>query len=85
MGYRRFSRVVGDQGADDRGSRPIGNAPDSLYVVEGGAWYGWPDFVCGRPVTDPAHRRFVCANGYLLAVSIDFNQAKWPWLAKRVN
>ena len=45
-----------DQGADDRGSRPIGNAPDLLYVVEQGRWYGWPDFIGGRPVTDPAFK-----------------------------
>jgi glucose/arabinose dehydrogenase len=49
-----------DQGADDRGSRPIGNAPDALYAVRPGAWYGWPDFVAGVPVTDP---RFVPARG----------------------
>ena len=45
-----------DQGADDRGSRPIGNVPDLLYVVEQGRWYGWPDFFGGRPVTDPAFK-----------------------------
>ena len=48
-----------DQGADDRGSRPIGNAPDLLYVVEQGRWYGWPDFIGGRPVTDPAFKPHV--------------------------
>jgi len=42
-----------DQGADDRGSRPIGNAPDLLFEVKPGAWYGWPDFVGDVPVTDP--------------------------------
>jgi glucose/arabinose dehydrogenase len=41
-----------DQGADDRGSRPIGNAPDLLFEVRPGAWYGWPDFIGGEPVTD---------------------------------
>jgi glucose/arabinose dehydrogenase len=57
LGFLPDGRLLAtDQGADDRGSRPIGNAPDSLYVVESGAWYGWPDFVCGRPVTDPAFR-----------------------------
>lgn len=45
-----------DQGADDRGSRPIGNAPDLLYEVRPGAWYGWPDFVGGEPVTDERFR-----------------------------
>ncbi len=45
-----------DQGADDRGSRPIGNAPDLLYEVKQGRWYGWPDFVGGVPVSDPRFR-----------------------------
>jgi len=42
-----------DQGPDDRGSRPIGNAPDLLYEVRVGSWYGWPDFIGGVPVTAP--------------------------------
>lgn len=41
-----------DQGADDRGSRPVGNIPDLLFEVRPDAWYGWPDFVGGDPVTD---------------------------------
>jgi glucose/arabinose dehydrogenase len=28
-----------DQGADDRGSRPVGNAPDLLFEVQAGAWW----------------------------------------------
>ncbi len=42
-----------DNGADERGVRPIANCPDNLWVVKAGAWYGWPDFVSGEPVTDP--------------------------------
>jgi glucose/arabinose dehydrogenase len=42
-----------DQGADDRGSRPVGNVPDLLYEVRQGRWYGWPDFVGGVPICDP--------------------------------
>lgn len=42
-----------DQAADERGSRPLGGAPDLLVEVRAGAWYGWPDFVGGVPVTDP--------------------------------
>jgi glucose/arabinose dehydrogenase len=42
-----------DQGADDRGSRPIANVPDYLWDVRPGAWYGWPDFMGGVPITDP--------------------------------
>ena len=45
-----------DQGADERGSRPIGNAPDSLFEVKSAAWYGWPDFIGGIPVTDARFR-----------------------------
>jgi hypothetical protein len=40
-------------GFDARGSRPVENAWDCFYKVEEGSWYGWPDFVCGVPVTDP--------------------------------
>lgn len=61
--------VAVDQGPDDRGSRPIGNTPDLLFEVRRGAWYGWPDFIGGDPVTDPAYMptrgpapRFVLAN-----------------------
>jgi sugar lactone lactonase YvrE len=45
--------LVTDQGADDRGSRPVGNAPDLLYEVRSGGWYGWPDFVGGVSISDP--------------------------------
>ncbi len=44
--------LVTDQGADDRGSRPLGQAPDLLYDIRPGRWYGWPDFVGGVPATD---------------------------------
>jgi hypothetical protein len=42
-----------DQGADDRGSRPLGNVPDLIFEVRSGTWCGWPDFIGGEPVTDP--------------------------------
>ncbi|MDF2943068.1 MAG: repeat containing protein [Herbinix sp.] len=40
-----------NQGYDERGSRPIANAPDEIYLVTQGLWYGWPDFSAGEPVT----------------------------------
>jgi glucose/arabinose dehydrogenase len=40
-------------GFDARGSRHVENAWDCFYRVEEGAWYGWPDFACEVPVTDP--------------------------------
>jgi glucose/arabinose dehydrogenase len=53
LGFLPDGRLIAtDQGADDRGSRPVGNAPDLLHVVERGAWYGWPDFIGNLPVTD---------------------------------
>ncbi|NGN62662.1 sugar dehydrogenase [Streptomyces sp. A7024] len=65
--------LVTDQGANDRGSRPVGGAPELLYEVRAGAWYGWPDFIGGVPVTDPRYRpegspppEFVLANHHEL-------------------
>lgn len=56
LGFLPDGRLLAvDQGADDRGSRPLGNVPDLLFEVRLGtaaAWYGWPDFVDGIPVTD---------------------------------
>lgn len=49
-----------DNGYDDRGSRPVGNAPDVIWRVKQGAWYGFPDFVGGVPITDP---QFQPSNG----------------------
>jgi glucose/arabinose dehydrogenase len=39
-------------GADVRGSRNVFNDPDYLVRVEEGAFYGFPDYFDGRPVTD---------------------------------
>lgn len=66
--------IATDQGADDRGSRPVGNIPDLLYLVKEGCWYGWPDFIGGVPISDP---RFAPeggeAPGFVLA-----NHAEMP-------
>lgn len=43
-------------GADDRGSRPIGNAPDDLFQVVTGARYGWPDYIAADKITSLAFR-----------------------------
>ncbi|MFH5802804.1 PQQ-dependent sugar dehydrogenase [Alienimonas sp. DA493] len=44
---------VTENGLDVRGSRPVANDLEDLYVVKKGAFYGWPDFGSGDPVTDP--------------------------------
>jgi glucose/arabinose dehydrogenase len=43
-----------DAGSDERGSRHIANAPEKLWVVEKDGFYGWPDYVIGKPATDAA-------------------------------
>lgn len=53
LGFLPDGRLLAvDQGADDRGSRPVGSVPDLLFEVRQGAWYGWPDFIDGDPITD---------------------------------
>jgi glucose/arabinose dehydrogenase len=53
LGFLPDGRLLAvDQGADDRGSRPVGNAPDMLFEIRRGAWYGWPDFIGDVPITD---------------------------------
>ncbi len=39
-------------GADVRGSRNIFNDPDYFAPIKQDAWYGWPEFFDGAPVTD---------------------------------
>jgi glucose/arabinose dehydrogenase len=46
---------VTEDGPEVRGSRPIGNgAPDNLYEVREGDYFGWPDYYGGMPVSDPS-------------------------------
>jgi glucose/arabinose dehydrogenase len=57
LGFLPDGRLLAiDQGADDRGSRPVGNVPDLLFEVRQRAWYGWPDFIDGDPITDAQYR-----------------------------
>jgi glucose/arabinose dehydrogenase len=67
--------VVGMQGADIRGTRPIADDPDAIYRVREGAWYGWPDYGADlQPVTIPARRppeKFLAAAGGKLDPVVD--------------
>lgn len=57
LGFAPDGRLLAtDQGSDDRGSRPVGNVPELLFEVRQGAWYGWPDYIGGVPVTDSRFR-----------------------------
>jgi glucose/arabinose dehydrogenase len=70
LGFLSDGRLLAvDQGADDRGSRPVGNVPDLLVEVKEGGWYGWPDFIGEIPITDGRYKpqrgpepQFVLAN-----------------------
>ena len=67
--------LIGMQGADIRGTRPIADDPDAIYRVHEGAWYGWPDYGADlQPVTITARRppeRFLAAAGGRLDPVID--------------
>ena len=69
IGFLDDGRLLAiDQGADDRGSRPVGNAPDVLFEVVSGAWYGWPDYIAGVEITSSAYRAETGPRaGYLIA------------------
>jgi glucose/arabinose dehydrogenase len=42
---------VAVRGMEARGSRPVSSDPDALYLVQGSAWYGWPDYTNdGQPL-----------------------------------
>lgn len=61
LGFLPDGRLIAtDQGSDDRGSRPIGHVPELMFEVKKDAWYGWPDFIGGIPVTD---ERFIPSRG----------------------
>ena len=47
---------VTENGFDDRGSRPVWGAPDVLWRITPGAWYGWPDHTEGRSVDSEQYK-----------------------------
>ncbi len=69
-----------NQGADERGSRPIGNAPNLLFEVRPGYWYGFPDFIGGTLVSDP---RFRTSRGFQ-AEPVILNHAELPPVARPI-
>jgi hypothetical protein len=44
--------LLTDNGYDVRGSRGVFGAPDLLWRVQPGGWYGWPDYVGERRIDD---------------------------------
>lgn len=47
---------VADNAYDERGSRPIANAKDNIWIIKQDGWYGFPDYSSGIPVTDKQFR-----------------------------
>ena len=87
LGFLPDGRLIAtDPGSDDRGSRPIASVPEMVFEVKQGAWYGWPDFVGGEPVTDP---RFAPRRGpaptFLLANHGELPPPERPLMSLPVN
>ena len=59
---------VTENSFDVRGSRPVFGTGDFLWKLDPGAWYGWPDYAGGQPLTDDAFAEAGGApRGFLLA------------------
>ncbi|HEY6408308.1 MAG TPA: hypothetical protein VIY29_12645, partial [Ktedonobacteraceae bacterium] len=82
LGFLPDGRLIAiDQGADDRGSRPVGNVPDMLFEVHQGAWYGWPDYIGDDPITDAQYTpERGPAPAFILANHDDLPQPERPLL-----
>jgi glucose/arabinose dehydrogenase len=72
-----------DNAYDERGSRPIANAKDNIWQVKQNAWYGFPDFSSGIPVTDPQFRPKRGPKPRFLMK--DHPPVEQPWLTRPEN
>lgn len=50
---RKHHLYASSHGMDERGSRPVANSPDEFHRIQPGAWYGWPDYTGGQPISLP--------------------------------
>ncbi len=73
---------VVDQGYDERGARPVWAAPDLLWSVSSGTWYGWPDFSGDLPLSE---RRFRVADGPTLSPLLRPEPGRPPRPAARLG
>lgn len=77
------SLYVTDNAYDERGSRPIAHAKDNIWQIKQGAWYGWPDYSSGIPVTDPQFRSE--RGPKLRFIMEDHPPVEQPWLTRPEN
>lgn len=47
----KLTAIIG--GMEDRGVRAVKDDADYIYDIKEKAWYGWPDFSGGDPITSP--------------------------------
>lgn len=74
---------VTDNAYDERGSRPIANARDNIYKIQEDAWYGFPDFSSGIPVTDS---QFRSERGPRIKFLMkDHPEVEMPWITRPQN
>jgi len=74
---------VTDNGYDERGPRPIANAADNIWAIRQGAWYGFPDYSSGIPVTN---RQFRPERGKKPKFLLKSHPAvEKPWLTRPIN
>ncbi|MGH4121686.1 MAG: hypothetical protein ACREV6_01915 [Clostridium sp.] len=55
-------------GMEDRGLRPVSGDSDYIYGVRKNAWYGFPDYAGGDPISSP---KFKGANGNSIPFILD--------------
>ncbi|MCH8620765.1 PQQ-dependent sugar dehydrogenase [Undibacterium sp. TS12] len=78
--------IATEQGTDVRGVRPVWNCPDFLFEIKPGAWYGWPDYLGGKPINAPVYRSPQgVAQEFILANHADLPAVEKPLLAFDVN
>ncbi len=69
-GYRFSSdgRLIATQNSGNPiPPRPLYNDWEQIYEVQEGAWYGWPDFYSGLPITDPRFELKGAERGFVLS------------------
>jgi glucose/arabinose dehydrogenase len=72
-----------DNAYDERGSRPVANAKDNIWQIKEGAWYGFPDYSSGIPLTDP---QFRSKRGPKIKFLMkEHPPVEQPWLTRPVN
>ena len=62
---------VANNGANRVPPRLIHADPDTIWAVDGGGWYGWPDFYAGYPVTEPVFTPPAAARNVFLVANHD--------------